>query len=288
MDTLQKEYSLLCEHTMEAAIDHIYTSFPDLLIMEVGPQDKKMLKNLNTLKGDPLFYQLPVLLIIEGKTENIHWEDIHAEDYIRKQDLLSEIKNRVKLAILRAKRVVEINPLTRLPGNISITREIQNRLDSGEIFALAYLDLDNFKPYNDHYGFARGDDVIRMTGRLIMNVVRNAQEEGSFVGHIGGDDFVYIMDIEKIESVTNDIIKNFTEIIPAFYEEEDRKRGYIESLDRQGNIRRYPLMTISVGIAHNKYRKFVHHGEISSVASEMKKEAKRGNTSSYLIDRRKR
>lgn len=284
---LSEHFEVIISGKVETAMEQIFNDVPDLLILEVDPKDSSAISKLGMLKDDPIFSSLPVLLVVEDELSTLDWESIKVEDFVRKSEISKELISRVKLSILRSRRQVEINPLTRLPGNISITREIQYRLDHSIIFALAYLDLDNFKPFNDHYGFARGDEVIRMTGRLVMNIVKNVQMEGSFVGHVGGDDFVYIMDIDKVFLATEEILKNFGEIIPIFYDDEDRRKGYIESIDRQGKIRQFPIMTASVGIAHNKYKSFKHHGEITTVASEMKREAKKLKGNSYLADRRR-
>lgn len=284
---LSEHFDVIPLAKVEAAIEHVLETVPDLLILELESKDSVSIAKLGILKDDPIFSSLPVLLILEDDFFNLNWDSIKAEDFVRKSDVPKELTTRVKLSILRSKRQVEINPLTRLPGNISITREIQYRLDNSVIFALAYLDLDNFKPFNDFYGFTRGDEVIRMTGRLILNIVRSVQVEGSFVGHVGGDDFVYIMDFDKVFLATEEILRNFEEIIPVFYDEEERRKGYIESLDRQGRTRQFPIMTASVGIAHNKYKTFKHHGEITTIASEMKREAKKIKGNSYLADRRK-
>jgi len=130
--------------------------------------------------------------------------------------------------------VVEISPLTRLPGNLSITRQIQRRLDNNEIFALAYADLDNFKPFNDRYGFGRGDELIKMTGRIILNVVKDTQSQGCFIGHIGGDDFVVIMKPDLIEKAAENIIERFDALIAGFYDTADWDAGYIFAADRKG------------------------------------------------------
>jgi len=208
------------------------------------------------------------------------------EDSIRSCDLERDICARVNLSIVRSERVEEINPLTRLPGNISINRQIQERLDRSQVFALAYRDLDNFKPFNDHYGFTRGDEMIRVTGRLILNIVKNQQPIEGFVGHIGGDDFIYIMNLDSIEETTNEIITAFDQIVPTFYDTEDRENGYIKSLDRQENMKIYPIVTISIGIAHNKLKRYSHYGEITEVASEMKRFAKTFKASCFKIDQR--
>ena len=146
---------------------------------------------------------------------------------------------RVDLCFARCDRMVELNPLTRLPGNISINRQIQCRLDRGIPFALAYADLDHFKPFNDKYGFSRGDEVIKITGRLMLNIVRNTSLPNIFVGHVGGDDFVCMMDPSLIEEACQDVIDAFDHIVPSFYDPEDRESGNIQSQNGRvttGNI----------------------------------------------------
>ena len=189
---LKNLYKTLVFSNIEHALDYIYNSMPDLMILAINMDDSFTINILNNLKKDPMFNQLPVLAVLPDQFAISRWDSFFAEDYIWKADLKREILTRVNLCILRSKRVVEINPLTRLPGNISINRQIQDRLDKGKDFAFAYADLDYFKPFNDYYGFSRGDEVIRMTGRLILNIVKNKQPHNSFIGHIGGDDFIFI------------------------------------------------------------------------------------------------
>jgi diguanylate cyclase (GGDEF)-like protein len=176
--------------------------------------------------------------------------------------------------------------LTGLPGNIQITKQIQKRLDAGEQFALAYADLDYFKPYNDRFGFSRGDEVLKMLGRLILNTVKERQPGNSFVGHIGGDDLVFIMDCDSIEETAGKIIGFFDRIIPTFYDPEERAKGFIESLDREGQKRDYPLISLSIGIVCNRDKEFTHYGEMAEIASDMKKYAKTVTGSCIKMDRR--
>ena len=154
------------------------------------------------------------------------------------------------------------------------------------LFALAYADLDHFKPFNDYYGFSRGDEVIRITGRLILNIVKSKEPQTSFVGHIGGDDFIYITSWEIVEESAAEIIDAFDKIVPTLYDKKDRDAGFIETLDRQGNPRRYPVTALSIGIATNRNRTYSHFGEMTEVASEMKKFAKKSWGSCFLTDRR--
>ena len=269
-----------------AAVNAIYTDIPDLLIVDAGPGSGAWLEGVNTLKDDPLFSQLPVLLITGGGLPLPCWEDLLAEDYLRREELERDLAARASLAIVRAARAVEINPLTRLPGNISINRQLSERLARGETFALAYADLSDFKPFNDKYGFGRGDEVLRITGRLILSIVKSRQPRGGFVGHIGGDDFVFIMAPALIEVACDELIRAFDGIVPTVYDPEDGGRGGIESVDRRGAARFFPFIAIAIGVAGTENRRFSHFGELTSAASEMKHFAKEVRGSSYRIDRR--
>ena len=204
---LEGDYRIVVFRNMHSALDYIYNSIPNLMIVDMDPDDKPAVMALNNLKEDPIFNQLPVLaLLSDAEYPRSLWESLLVEDFIRKPDVKKELMSRVGLAVIRSERVVEINPLTRLPGNTAINKQIQARLDDGQNFSLAYADLDHFKPFNDYYGFSRGDEVLRMAGRLITNTVKGKQPKGSFVGHIGGDDFVFIMDPDLVEGAAGEII----------------------------------------------------------------------------------
>ncbi|MHB8770666.1 MAG: GGDEF domain-containing response regulator [Syntrophales bacterium] len=271
---------------MVSAVDSIYNDIPDLVIAEVAPGDGGMLESINTLKEDPMFNQLPILAVIGDRPPAVFWEGLLVEDYLLKADLERDLLARVRLALSRAERVVEINPLTRLPGNISINRQLEDRLVRGQVFAFAYADLDFFKPFNDKYGFSRGDEVIKVTGRLILNIVKSMQPRGSFIGHIGGDDFVFIMDAGLIEGACHEIIRAFDQIIPTLYDQVDREKGGVESVSRQGVAGFFPFIGISIGVTDTAGRGFSHFGELTGAASEMKHFAKKIKGSSYSIDRR--
>lgn len=284
---LNKSHRVLSFRSIQSAIDYIYNSIPDLIIIDINEQDSFTVSLLNNLKADPIFHQLPVLIVLDETQSTPQWDVLFVEDYIKKSDFEKEGLSRVDLSIIRSERVSEVNPLTKLPGNISINRQIQARIDGGEVFALAYADLDHFKPFNDYYGFTRGDEIIRIAGRLIFNIVKNMQTQGSFIGHIGGDDFVFIMDLSLVEETAKEILSAFDRIIPTLYEAEDRERGYIEIEDRQGSIRQFPFVALSIGITSNKQKPFTHFGEVTEVASAMKGQAKRVRGSCYMIDRRR-
>lgn len=283
---LRAHYNVLTFSKIQIAIDYIYNSIPDLLMIDMHQEDVFPVELLNNLKADPIFNQLPVILVVPDDKPLPDWESLFVEDYILNSSFESEGLARANLAIVRSARTSEVNPLTRLPGNIRINRQIQARLDQREIFSLAYADLDHFKPFNDYYGFSRGDEVIRIAGRLILNIVKNIQPQRSFVGHIGGDDFVFIIDTPLAADAAREIIDAFDRIIPTVYDTEDRARGYIQTQDRRGGTTRFPRVSISIGITSNTCGDFVHYGEITGIASEMKAQAKKVPGSCYRIDKR--
>jgi diguanylate cyclase (GGDEF)-like protein len=269
-------------------LDYIYNDAPALVVIEITKGDDSTVSFLSLLKEDPLFSRLPIIVVFDGDIDPRGWKHILFEDYIRKADAEIDILPRVNLGIMRFDRVVEINPLTRLPGNLSITRQIQRRLDNNDIFALAYADLDNFKPFNDRYGFGRGDELIKMTGRIILNVVKDTQSQGSFIGHIGGDDFVVIMKPDLIGKAAENIIERFDTLIAGFYDTADWDAGYIFAADRKGVWSKLPVTSISIGITDTERRTFSHHGELMQRASEMKGYAKKFAGSCYKMDQREK
>lgn len=283
---LSPEYELLLFRNAVSALGCIYDNPPDLVVADLsGADDDAVAVLRDNIKADPMFRQLPVLAILAGGTDFPEEEDrICFEDFLRRPRLEEELLIRTRLSLLRSKRIVEINPLTRLPGNISIIRRIGESL--GGSFALAYADLDHFKPFNDKYGFGRGDEVIKATGRIIMHCVARQQPQGSFVGHVGGDDFIYIMDPGTVEEASARIIDAFQDFIPSLYDSAERRAGHILSKDRQGNVARFPILRISIGIADNRGGGVSHPGQIVEAASRMKSFAKNKGGNIYCVDRR--
>ncbi len=285
---LKDIYQVVAFNSMPSALDYIYNAIPNLIVMNITDDDPESVTVLNDLKSDPMFQQLPVLAVLPEAYTIADWGRFLVEDYIRRPDLGADFMARVNLSILRSERIVEINPLTRLPGNISINKEIQERIDGKKEFAFGYADLDFFKPFNDRYGFSRGDEVIKMTGRIVLGVIKSKQPQGSFVGHIGGDDFVFIIDMALVEEAAAEIIKAFDSLITGLYDPADLKQGFIKSFDRRGQSSQFPVMGISIGITETRNRAFTHYGEITEIAAEMKKFAKQFSGSCYRTDKRQR
>lgn len=178
------------------------------------------------------------------------------------------------------------NPLTGLPGNVSIANYIDSCLNAGRYICVLYCDLDNFKAYNDKYGFTRGDDAILYTRDCLLAVAKRKDIRDAFVGHEGGDDFVVVVDFEYWEIFAKAFITTFDRGVYQFYNAIDARNGFIESVNRQGVRQRFPLMSISVAVVTNKTRPFRRHAEMIAVAAEVKKYVKSMDGSCYAIDRR--
>jgi diguanylate cyclase (GGDEF)-like protein len=173
-----------------------------------------------------------------------------------------------------------------MSGNSDIMREISTRLPAIE-FACLYPDIDNFKSYNDHYGFIRGDDVIKTLAAIILEVLEESYSPSHFAGHVGGDDFVILTEQKVAEDIASEITRRFDEEVPALYDPADRERGWIESEDRTGHTRRTPLVSLSIGIVMSKPGNFSSAPALASRAAEVKGVAKRIPGSKWIVDRRR-
>ncbi len=241
------------------------------------------------VKKDLLLRHLPVIMVT-GKGEisdKIDGIDAGADDYIVKPFEPKELLARIRMILRRTERDLEANPLTRLPGNVSILNELSKRLESKTLFAVCYLDLDKFKAYNDTYGFEHGDNVIRETARILIRSTQAIGNPDDFIGHIGGDDFVVITTLDKTENLCKIIIEDFDKTVPSFYNEADVKRGFIVSHDRKGNEQNFRLLSISIGIVTNEFREINHVAQIGEVGAELKSYAKSLERSNYIKDKRR-
>ncbi len=187
----------------------------------------------------------------------------------------------------RSRRDISYNPSTALPGPSAIEKEIDRLLKLDADFAVCYADLDDFKAYNDYYGYYYGDRLIRITARIIRDVVFDVCREG-FVGHIGGDDFVFIIPPDKVGYVCENIIKVFDTIIPFRYSDEDRDRGIIYTKNRKGEMETFSILTLSIAVLINRRGTFTHVGEMSHMLADLKKYTKSLTGSNYVVERRKK
>ncbi|MHB1194816.1 MAG: diguanylate cyclase [Longimicrobiales bacterium] len=262
-------------------------TFPKCVVMETGPQSGEVMELVVNLKQDAFTAIVPVVVLVPAGEPDLAADLLAAgADEVLHEGLPPREKIlRLEQVLKRADRDVSVHPTTRLPGTNHIARDMSYRLDAGERFAVCYADLDHFKEFNDRYGYAFGDGVIRLLSRILRDMVRGLAP-GGFVGHIGGDDFIFNVAMEYLEVTCDEIIQLFDELIPYQYTEEDRRAGYFLGKDRRGHIHRIPLMTLSIGVVTNQFQDFEHTGQISELAAEMKSFAKSLPGSVYVVDRR--
>ncbi len=210
-----------------------------------------------------------------------------AEDFIYGRWIDKLVEVRIKKTIERSHRDLAVNPSTHLPGPTIIEREINTQLQLKSQFAICYADLDNFKAYNDYYGYVQGDKIIKLTARVIKDIVFDLCP-GGFVGHIAGDDYIAIIPISQVDEVCSEILKVFDSLIPYQYKEEDRNRGFITTKNRKDEIESFPILTLSISVLLNENGTFSHMGEMSKMLADLKKATKQKEGSNYMIERRKK
>lgn len=232
---------------------------------------------------------LPIIMLTteEDVSEMIMSYERGFDDFLLKPFKPLVLQLRVATNIARTRARSEANALTHLPGNVAIEEIIRKKIEDKEKFSVLYIDLNNFKSFNDHYGFVKGDDALRQTARLLLQTRDEICPEGDcFVGHIGGDDFVVLLNPYREERYAEHLMSEFDRIMPTYYHEEDRKRGFIEVKNRRGESETFPLISCSIAACTNLYREYKNIGEISQDATEVKSFLKSQPGSSYLRDRR--
>jgi len=288
--TLSEEnYELFKTMDGEEALKIIKSKPLDLVLLDYNMPKMNGRQVCMEVKKDILLRHLPIIMVT-GKGEvkdKIVGIDSGADDYIVKPFEPKELLARIRMILRRTQRDLEANPLSRLPGNVSILNELSSRIESKALFSVCYLDLDKFKAYNDKYGFEHGDEVIRESARILIQVVQEAGNPDDFIGHIGGDDFVVITTPQAVDKICQKIIDDFEKIAPSFYNDSDRKTGYIMAFDRQGKEQKIPLLSISIGIVSNEFRKIEHVAQIGEIGAEVKSLAKKMEKSNYIKDQRK-
>ena len=214
-----------------------------------------------------------------------HLPEVHG------QDELGDLSKAFQEMALRLKRLEEMyldaSPLTHLPGGVAIENVLMKRLKEETPLAFCQLDLSHFKAFNDRYGYARGNEVIQATAKIVTGVVKEQGNEEAFVGHIGGDDFVVITSHERFEKICLAIIDSFDKVIMDFYDLEDRQRGNIQGETRQGQKLSFPIMTLDIAVVTNRSRRLQNPIQVGEIAAELKKYAKSFSRSIFVVDRRR-
>ncbi|MFA4842459.1 MAG: response regulator [Candidatus Omnitrophota bacterium] len=288
--TLSEEnYEVVEAGDGEEALKAIHSKPLDLVLLDYKIPKIDGREVCRRVKSDLLLRHLPIVMVT-GKgdiNDKVGGIDAGADDYVVKPFEPKELLARIRMILRRTERDLEANPLTRLPGNVSILNELDRRLSSTAPFAVCYVDLDKFKAFNDKYGFEHGDEVIRETARILIRAAQTQGRPEDFIGHIGGDDFVVVTTPQVVDKVCQKIIADFEKSAPSFYNEADRKKGYIVANDRKGKEQKIPLLSISIGVVTNVYRKIFHVGQIGEIGAELKEMAKRLERSNYIKDKRK-
>lgn len=297
--TLQNQgYEVWCACDEDQALQQLEVDVPDLFLIETGHEELDGYRLCARIKQDPRQRNIPVIFLTKGRTPEEIDRGFAAGgvDFIVKPCHLSEFLARVETHVKLHKLLQQVeqmresdidsNPLTRLPGNNTIVAAIQDSIDTGKDVAVIYTDLDNFKAFNDAYGFSCGDDLLLFNAEVLYTALRKVCEHESFLGHIGGDDFVMIVPADRMNAVGDEVIRRFDEGVPSFYNDADRKRGHIVSVDRQGIKNQFPLMTISLGGMVLRDYWFSRAVEVAEVCAELKHAAKHKPGSVLQVDRR--
>jgi PleD family two-component response regulator len=262
---------------------------PDIILLDLTIGEVTGDDIMTQLRDDFRTRLIPVVVLtardsLKDKVEHLL---SGADDYVTKPFIPEELVARLRAVITRSTTTRGLSPLTGMSGNSDILREISHRLAESERFAVLYPDIDSFKSYNDHYGFLRGDDVIKTLATIILEVLEERHSNHHFAGHVGGDDFVILTEPALAESIAEDITRRFDAAIPALYDPPDRDRGWIESEERNGSILRTPLVSVSIGIVIAEPGSYASPAAVAARASEVKGVAKRMPGSKWVLDRRR-
>ncbi len=270
------------------AMSVVFETHPDIIVLDYKMPRKDGLEVAQDLKNNPLFAHIPIIICTAYSEKPIKLKGLSMgiDDYLIKPVDTDELVARIRMILKRNKQVLDTNPLSKLPGNPSIQARVEREIQKGGKFSVLYLDLNNFKAYNDTYGFEAGDRVIKATANLLVKLTIQNENSQDFIGHIGGDDFIVITEFKKSEDLARNILNAFDEISPSFYSRTDRERGHIISTDRQGNIKKFPFLSISIGIVNNVSRPLTSFAQVSNIGTELKKAAKAPEKSHYVMDRR--
>jgi diguanylate cyclase (GGDEF)-like protein len=283
-----QNFNVVVAKTAKDAFAAIFKSPPDLIVLDINLPDLDGFHVAQELKRNMMLRHIPVILL-SGRAdfiEKMRSMDVMVDEYLVKPFDVQEMILRSKLVLERSRTNLDANPLTRLPGNQAIVEAIKARIGKGKPYAVGYADLNNFKAYNDKYGFSQGDKMITLAARTIVSSVQRLSPKESFVGHIGGDDFLFICGYDQANEICQAITSQFDKEVPSFYSEEDQKNGFIVVEDRRGVESKFPFVSIAIGMVSDEGQKFTNIGQINHSLTQLKKYAKSFQGSAVVRDRR--
>lgn len=284
----EADYTVLTVSSSKQAFVTIFKSPPNIIILDINLPDLDGFHIAKELKRNMMLRHIPVIVLSSriDFLDKMRSLDVIMDEYLVKPIDPKDLLLRTQLVAQRAQVNLDANPLTRLPGNMEIVKTIKAKINTGKPYAVGYADLNNFKAYNDKYGFSNGDLVIQFAAKTIVDAVHKLSPQDNFVGHVGGDDFVFVCGYETATEICQFITDKFDKEAVKFYNDEDREKGYVVVEDRRGVISQFPLISIAVGMVSDEGAKFSNLGQINHSLTQLKKYAKSFHGSAYVRDRR--
>lgn len=283
-------YEVICAENGREALLLAREKMPDLIILDLMMPLMDGFEVCTKLKSDFQTNQVPIIMLT-AKSEmqdKIKGLENGANDYLIKPYSNEELLLRVKNVLDWGQKQKDANPLTGFAGNKAIEKELQRLIEESQAFAFLYLDIDNFKAYNDYYGYQKGDETILFLADIIKEAVDFEGDKHDFIGHVGGDDFVVITSIEKAEGIARRIINRFDKDSLKLMDQNDVKKGYLATRDRLGQTIRSPLMSLTIALVANEKSHLKHFAHVSDIASELKRFGKNLDGSVLVRERRDR
>lgn len=276
-------------HDIASLREFIQSFILDLIFIAGKDRFNSQLSLIRKIKKHSILSLVPLVLYhpVPDRKTTMAGLLAGADDFLSGRWDKEIVSAKLKMILKRSYRDLGQNPTTRLPGMILIQKELERRMKKGEKFAICHADLDDFKAYNDYYGYFYGDKLIRLTSEIVRDIVYSSTRDG-FVGHIGGDDFVFLIPSNQVDQICRSIITAFDKIIQTRYKEEDLRKGFIETRNRRDEMERFSIMTLSISVIINKKKMFSHVGEISHMLVDLKKYTKSLPGSNYVVERRKK
>lgn len=287
--TLEKAgYEVVLAENGEDALARVGETSPDLLILDIMMPKMTGYEVCRKMREDYRTSQIPIIMLTaKGElSEKVKGLEGGANDYLVKPYSNEELILRVRNVLEWNIRQREANPLTGLPGNTAIERELKLRINTGAPFAFLYIDIDNFKGFNDYYGYQKGDETIGFLAGILTHTIEKLGSREDFIGHVGGDDFVMITAPAKAEFMARVITDEFDKSALFLLEEDDVERGYMEITNRQGEILRLPNMALTIALVVSAEKRITHFAEINDIARELKKFGKQIKGSVIIKERR--
>lgn len=286
----KKGYKTLVAENGIRALELAQKHIPTLILLDIMMPELDGFAVCQKLRDNFYTSHIPIIVLTcrEELDSKIKGLTIGADDYVTKPFNFSELIARIKAVLRRTHKERGSNPLTQLPGGNLIEDQIKKRLKLNTQSAFLYMDLNEFKAYNDYYGYKRGDEVIKKLAEIICNVIEECGNKDDFVGHVGGDDFISITTPDKSKIIADSIIKNLEEVSKKLFDDRDLKSEYIEIKDRKGNATRFPAkLTITIVGISNQYVDIKSHIQVSDSLAEVKRYLKKSEGSNFMMERRR-